>query len=379
MKWLEERTWFNTSIIINLNWLLVLTRSRKKEASEKNWTVSQKSNLRSGFTIMNSQQPVMFGSSCCFDPTPFDHSQNQSPTTVMGYDTMEAVFRTVEETLEPFENVLDPTPINTQSIQIVDNVGLSSWSPDQQRTIATFASLWRKQQSLSLPSSSTTIYEAERSMPPKLCYEGELNRKIDTTFGRSLEELVMADTKLIPPKIDCTPTVMLSSDSSNKLSFRYRPYKQDLWNDRFQDLKKFQKLHGHCLVPNNWEENPPLAQWVKRERYQYKLRKQGRHSTMTDKRIKNLEELGFVWSSHGATWEERYEELVQYAKEHGHCNVPSSFPENHQLAVWVKCQRRQFKRNCCPKDRYNKLQDLGFVWDHRKLALGRKQTSWERR
>ena len=285
---------------------------------------------------------------------------------------MEDVFRTVEETLEPLESILDPTPINTSEIRVVDKVRLSSWCPDE-RTVATFASLWKKQRSSSSSlSSSKHAIEVEGSPSANACYS-ELNSKLDTTFMNNIGGFVVSEAKLVPTRLSCTPNMTLDSDSSNKLSFRYRPYKQDLWNDRFQDLKKFQKGHGHCLVPNNWEENPPLAQWVKRQRYQYKLRKQGRHSTMTDKRIKNLDDLGFVWSSHGATWEERYVELVEYTKEHGHCNVPSSFPENHQLAVWVKCQRRQFKRGIMTKDRYNKLHALGFVWDHRKPSLVRKE------
>lgn len=79
----------------------------------------------------------------------------------------------------------------------------------------------------------------------------------------------------------------------------------------------------------------PLLQ-VKRQRYQYKLKNEKKPSTMTDERIVALEQVGFVWDSHGAAWLERWGELAEFQKEYGHANVPSNHPKNPQLATWVK-------------------------------------------
>ena len=65
------------------------------------------------------------------------------------------------------------------------------------------------------------------------------------------------------------------------------------WHERFEDLCRFKEEHGHCCVPSQWN-NRPLAQWVKRQRYQRKIRKEGQHSTMTDEREQALDALGFV-------------------------------------------------------------------------------------
>merc|ERR1712025_1360368 len=114
------------------------------------------------------------------------------------------------------------------------------------------------------------------------------------------------------------------------------------------------------------------AQWTKRQRYQYKLRMGGKRSTLTNERVEALDEAGFVWDSHKAVWSERYEELKQFRKVHGHCNVPSRYQANHQLAIWVKRQRRQWKNkmvskpNCMTDERQSKLEALGFVWDMKK-------------
>lgn len=148
--------------------------------------------------------------------------------------------------------------------------------------------------------------------------------------------------------------------------------KPDTWDERFQELVKYRTEHGNCLVPHNWKGNRPLAQWEKRQRYQAKLRKEGRHTTLTYQREKALEDIGFVWSSHGAGWDEKFHALEAFAKRYGHCNVPSKYPPNPQLSVWVRCQRRHFKLlrqrnqvNQLTLRRCSKWQSLGFDFNPR--------------
>ena len=95
-------------------------------------------------------------------------------------------------------------------------------------------------------------------------------------------------------------------------------------------------LTFHSQVPHTYKDNPPLARWVKRQRYQYKLKVEGKMSTMTDERVQLLENIGFIWDSHAAAWAEKLHELKDYARQRGDCNVPSTFPDNPQLATWVK-------------------------------------------
>jgi hypothetical protein len=56
---------------------------------------------------------------------------------------------------------------------------------------------------------------------------------------------------------------------------------------------------------------------VKRQRYQYKLKVESKQSTMTDERIKLLENIGFIWDSHAAAWAEKLHELKEYTKAKG--------------------------------------------------------------
>jgi hypothetical protein len=148
----------------------------------------------------------------------------------------------------------------------------------------------------------------------------------------------------------------------------------DRWNERFQELCQFRREYEYCCVPSHWPKNRPLALWVKRQRYQYRIKNAGQRSTMTEDREKLLEQLGFVWDSRSAFWEERLNELHAYRDMHGHCNVPTKYPENPKLTVWAKCQRRQFKLFCTEGskrsnmtlERISKLARVGFVFNPRK-------------
>jgi hypothetical protein len=143
------------------------------------------------------------------------------------------------------------------------------------------------------------------------------------------------------------------------------------WGKRFSELVEYQKEYGHCLMPFNWPPNPSLACWVKRQRYQYRIKNEGKHSSMTPDRLEALQELGFTWDSHSVSWLERWQDLAEFKQVYGHPNVPKNYPENNQLAVWVKCQRRQYKvyeagksSNMTP-DRIERLNSLGFVFNPR--------------
>mmetsp|Transcript_29003 Transcript_29003/g.85800 ORF Transcript_29003/g.85800 Transcript_29003/m.85800 type:complete len:117 (-) Transcript_29003:513-863(-) len=95
---------------------------------------------------------------------------------------------------------------------------------------------------------------------------------------------------------------------------------------------------------------------------------EGKPSTMTPARARLLEDLNFAWHSHTAIWMERFLELMEFRERFGHCSVPSTYGVNPQLAVWVKCQRRQYKlhregrSSGMTEERIRELERAGFVW-----------------
>ena len=67
------------------------------------------------------------------------------------------------------------------------------------------------------------------------------------------------------------------------------------WNKLLGELKEYKKEHGHCLVPNRYNDNPKLGTWVQHQRTQYQLMKKGKKSKITKERVEKLKESGFVW------------------------------------------------------------------------------------
>jgi hypothetical protein len=72
------------------------------------------------------------------------------------------------------------------------------------------------------------------------------------------------------------------------------------WERQLTDLKVFREQEGHCLVPVGHPEFPNLGSWIKNQRRQYVLLKQGKHSNMSDVRAAQLDAVGFCWNTHEA-------------------------------------------------------------------------------
>ena len=80
-----------------------------------------------------------------------------------------------------------------------------------------------------------------------------------------------------------------------------------------------------------------------------------------------MDKIDFIWNMLEAAWEEMFKALVEFKKEHKHCNVPKKWPENPQLATWVISQRqnRKKKNRTLSEDRKRRLDEIDFVWSMR--------------
>ena len=86
-------------------------------------------------------------------------------------------------------------------------------------------------------------------------------------------------------------------------------------------------------------------------------------------RRKLLNDLGFDWAPIETCWRERYGELLEFKREHGHTYVPAIWEENPELGSWVVTQRHR-KRNLTPKQ-IAMLEKVGFDWDPYETAWRR--------
>ena len=61
-------------------------------------------------------------------------------------------------------------------------------------------------------------------------------------------------------------------------------------------------------------------------------------------------------------WFEMLEKLKDYKTTTGNCNVPLKYPDDLQLANWVRTQRKRYSTRQMPEWKVTALNDLGFEW-----------------
>jgi hypothetical protein len=151
----------------------------------------------------------------------------------------------------------------------------------------------------------------------------------------------------------------LSEDKIKRLEaigFSWNPHK-DLWKQMYEELVAFKGEFGDCNVPTEYDDNPPLGRWVRKQRQKYEKGK------LNPDRVQELEVLGLTWNPDQTYWNQMYQELVDCHRVHGDCNVPQKYSDNRKLASWVTTQRSLQKKGKLEIPKLEKLQELGFSWD----------------
>ena len=170
----------------------------------------------------------------------------------------------------------------------------------------------------------------------------------------------------------------LTPERISRLDEMSFPWKnnQTQWQTWLDDLLHYRvKNNGDCNVPLKFPEYPALGKFVNRQRVEYKKMKQGKPSTMSSAKIKDLDRVSFVWSVREGgrvSWDDRFAELVEYQREKGHFRVPKKYPANPPLGYWVNEQRFQYQRyingksSTMNKKRQESMDSINFEWSVRK-------------
>ncbi|MBE0541402.1 MAG: Helicase associated domain protein [Verrucomicrobia bacterium] len=145
-------------------------------------------------------------------------------------------------------------------------------------------------------------------------------------------------------------------DKLNGLGFPWTA-KPDDWEAMFDQLAEFHVQHGHCRVSARGG-TASLYRWIRSQRAAIAAGVLGRQQ------ITRLKRLGFALRRETKSeWMARLSELQEYNARFGNCNVPKVWPENQQLADWVRDQQKEWRRGRLPSNRVALLADLGL---HRK-------------
>jgi len=157
----------------------------------------------------------------------------------------------------------------------------------------------------------------------------------------------------------------LHGDSSNQLAAEAMNMMRVLLTTLmfYLDLEAFKEVFGHCNVPQRYAGNPSLGRWCSTTRSAYNATQKGlnRHTTkLTPARITRLQEIGFKWSSHDASFEQHCLDLEAFKEVFGHCNVPERYAGNPSLGKWCSNIRTAYKKKNLSPERITRLQEIGF-------------------
>lgn len=87
--------------------------------------------------------------------------------------------------------------------------------------------------------------------------------------------------------------------------------------------------------------------------------------TLSEDRIKRLENIGIQWESVIIRkWLEKYEKAKQYYKEHGNLNVRNGYVTDDEvkLGVWISSQRENYNKGVLTEEQIELLEQIGMSW-----------------
>lgn len=127
------------------------------------------------------------------------------------------------------------------------------------------------------------------------------------------------------------------------------------WDIQYQKLLKFTKQHGHSNIPRSYQDSS-LANWILIQRQ--KMLK-GIMEEQYPHRYKKLKALGFSPEPYEQQWNEMFNRLKQFKKDHGSFDVPSNYSDK-KLLNWISKQRTMYEKGDLDPDKEKKLRDAGF-------------------
>lgn len=143
------------------------------------------------------------------------------------------------------------------------------------------------------------------------------------------------------------------------------------WWDMYRQLRA-QINHNHTTLANVPRQSR-LGQWLYTQQ-------QPASATHLDAAQSNaLQQLDPQWRDNRQerNWRARYEQLVEYKLQHGHCCVPISHAPNPALAHWVSNQRKRYNVGTLSDERTRCLNQIGFVWKRWEYGFAQKNRKIE--
>lgn len=144
---------------------------------------------------------------------------------------------------------------------------------------------------------------------------------------------------------------------NNKLKENIQSYTlpKRQWEDNYIELKRYFESNGHTDIPR-CKEYSKLYKWIARQRFNKTI--------LSEKQIKNLDQLKFVWNPREKHWQNQFNKLCLFYSEHKHYNVPISYIKDPEFGRWVRRQRATKEEML--EERKQQLDAINFSWNVRE-------------
>ena len=203
--------------------------------------------------------------------------------------------------------------------------------------------------------SEASIYYAEH---------GDLNipKRYTTPAGLSLGEWLTTQRRVRAGQIpgNLTEQQIARLDS---IGMEWGNRNDAAWEHGLEEARKFREQFGDLQVPAKYKtkDGYPLGKWINNAR---KRRNDGK---LTEERIRQLDQMGMIWSVFDAKWEQGYALAMNYAAEHGNLNVPVNYTteEGEKLGAWILNQRTAYAKEMLSQDQIDRLEEIGIYWGNR--------------
>lgn len=215
-------------------------------------------------------------------------------------------------------------------------------------------------------------------------------RSLGVVFSVAEEEEPPAGRNAVANVVGRPPSlVTLNKDVLQDEGFQLRKQGDVLeeltWHLRYNELKDFANSKGHCFVPSS--VLPRLALWANNQRLQYRKSMQGTATPLNDERILMLKEIDFDFGVNNALidddeeWSMMTQALKGFQNMHKHCFVPVALSSNPQLGEWVNRQRQAYQRQELPRQKVQKLQEIGLLLEIDDVQFYRSafDVTWDER
>ena len=203
--------------------------------------------------------------------------------------------------------------------------------------------------------SEASIYYAEH---------GSLNipKRYTTPAGLSLGEWLTTQRRVRAGQIpgNLTEQQIARLDS---IGMEWGNRNDAAWERGLEEAGKFREQFGNLQVPAKYKtkDDYPLGKWINNAR---KRRNDGK---LTEERIRQLDQMGMIWSVFDAKWEQGYALAMNYAAKHGDLNVPVNYTteEGEKLGAWILNQRTAYVKEMLSQDQIGRLEKIGIYWGNR--------------